>query len=121
MKNILLWNAALVLFVTSTLSADGELRAGFAQVDITPPIGAIITGPMGPASTGIADPLKARAMVVQNGERRLAIVGVDLVKVTRDLTDKIIALVVQQTSITQGCGAGLSEPQPQLSLDPGAG
>ena len=101
MKNIFLLNAALVLFATSALSADGELRAGFAQVDITPPIGAIITGPMGPASTGTDDPLRARAMVVQNGERKLAIVGVDLVKIRRDLSDKAIELVTQQTDISR--------------------
>lgn len=81
--------------------APRELKAGFSQVDITPPAGAIITGPMGPISTGTDDPLKARAMVVQSGKRKLAIVGVDLVKVTHALADKIIVLVTQQTDITR--------------------
>ena len=39
-------------------------------------------------------------MVVQSGDRKLAIVGVDLVKIRHDLTDRIIALVTQQTSIS---------------------
>lgn len=78
-----------------------ELKAGFSQVDITPPIGAIITGPMGPASTATDDPLKARAMVVQSGNRKLAIVGIDIVKIRRDLSDKVIELVMQQTDITR--------------------
>ena len=73
----------------------------FAQVEITPPVGAIITGPMGPASTGTDDPLKARAMVLQSGARKLAIVGVDLVKIRLDLTNKVIELVMQQTDITR--------------------
>lgn len=80
--------------------APNDLKVGFAQVEITPPVGAIITGPAGPSSTGTDDPLRARAMVVQNGDRKLAIVGVDLVKIRHDLTDRIIALVTQQTSIT---------------------
>lgn len=82
-------------------AATPELRAGFAQVDITPPVGAIITGPMGPASTGTDDPLKARTMVVQSGDRKLAVVGVDLVKIRRDLSDKAIALAMQQTDLTR--------------------
>ncbi|WP_395742203.1 hypothetical protein [Prosthecobacter sp.] len=81
--------------------APAALRAGFAQVDITPPIGAIITGPMGPLSTATDDPLKARAMVVASGGKKLAIVGVDLVKIRRDLSDKAIELVMQQTDITR--------------------
>ena len=97
------------LFCLSTLTASageaegrsGELRAGFSQTDITPPVGAIITGPMAPISTGIDDPLMARAMVVQNGGRKLAVVGVDLVKVTRALADRIIELAMQQTDLTR--------------------
>lgn len=96
----------LALFVVVAMTearggAPGDLKAGFAQVEITPPVGAIMTGPMGPISTGTDDPLKARAMVVQGGDRKLAIVGVDLVKFRRDLADKAIALVMQQTDITR--------------------
>src|SRR4051794_20435619 len=69
-----------------------RLHVGFSQVDITPPVGAIITGPEGPVSTGTDDPLRARAMVVQSSDRKLAIVGVDLVKIRHDLADQAIAL-----------------------------
>ncbi|HPA18785.1 MAG TPA: hypothetical protein PLU30_13625 [Verrucomicrobiae bacterium] len=79
-----------------------ELWVGFSQVDITPPVGAIITGPGGPVGTGTEDPLRARAMVVRSGDRKLAIVGVDLVKIRRDLADQAIALVTGQTGITRG-------------------
>jgi hypothetical protein len=98
-------NAILVLLAAAAFAADsertGELRVGFSRVDITPPAGAIITGPAGPIATGMDDPLQARAMVVQNGDRKLAIVGVDLVKIRRDLTDQVIALVTEQTGITR--------------------
>lgn len=100
---------AYLIFIVmglSSFAAEGEkaasdLKAGFAQVEITPPIGAIITGPMGPKSTGVDDPLKARAMVVASGGRKLVIVGVDLVKIRQDLSDKVIELVMQQTDITR--------------------
>lgn len=81
--------------------APRELKAGFAQVDITPPVGIFITGPSGPTSTGTDDPLRANAMVVQSGDRKLAVAGIDLVKIRHDLADQIIALVTQQTGITR--------------------
>ena len=106
MKTSLRLCTSLVLLAAAAFAADekgvpGDLRAGFAKVDITPPVGAIITGPMGPISTGTHDPLQARAMVVQSGNRKLVIVGVDLVKFRLDLSDKVIALVMQQTDITR--------------------
>ena len=104
MKNVLFLPLSVV-WCMGSLAADkdahGQLKAGFGQVDITPPAGAIITGPAGPASTGTDDPLRARAMVVQSGDRKLAIVGVDLVKIRHDLADQAIALVTQQTGITR--------------------
>lgn len=93
--------AALAAFAAGADGGRGELRVGFGQVDLTPPIGGIITGPAGPVSTGTDDPLRARALVAQSGGRKLAIVGVDLVKFRRDLTDQTIALVAQQTGITR--------------------
>lgn len=87
--------------LASGQAVPSDLKAGFAKVDITPPSDAIITGPMGPRGMGTDDPLQARAMVVQNGTRKLAVVGVDLVKVTHALADGIIALVTQRTDITR--------------------
>ncbi len=81
--------------------AQGELRVGFSQADITPPVGAIITGPGGPASVGTDDPLRVRAMVVESGGRKLAIAGVDIVKIRHDLADRAIALVTRQTGIAR--------------------
>jgi neutral ceramidase len=79
----------------------GELKVGFSQVDITPPTGAIITGPALPISMGMDDPLRARAMVVQSGERKLVIVGLDLVKIRRDLADAAIAQASARTGIAR--------------------
>lgn len=97
----LLTTCLCLSFAAGAENAAADLQAGFAQVDITPPIGAIITGPMGPLSTSTDDPLKARAMVVASGGKKLVIVGVDLVKIRRDLSDKAIGLAMQQTDITR--------------------
>ena len=86
---------------SSTTPPTGELRVGFSQVDITPPVGAIITGPRLPQSVGTEDPLFARALVVQSGGRKMALIGVDLVKIRRDLADAAIAQVSQQTGIAR--------------------
>jgi hypothetical protein len=96
-----LLTAVVIAEENDAAPSERTLLVGFSQADITPPVGAIITGPSGPVSTGTDDPLRARAMVVQSGDRRLAIVGVDLVKFRRDLVNEVIALVTQQTSITR--------------------
>ena len=92
--------AGLVSLTGAAEPKSDDFKAGFAQVDITPPAGAIITGPSAPVSTGTDVPLMARAMVVQSGDRKLAIVGVDLVKVRRDVADQDIALAMQRTDLT---------------------
>jgi len=77
----------------------GELRVGFAQTDITPPVGALMTGEGIPGGTGMEDPLQARTLVAQSGDRMIAIVGVDLVKIRFDLADAAIAQASQRTGI----------------------
>jgi len=77
----------------------GELRVGFSQSDITPPVGATITGAGLVRSVGTDDPLLARTLVAQSGDQTMAIVGVDLVKIRRDLADAAIAQASQRTGI----------------------
>lgn len=50
----------------------GQLAAGAARVDITPP-----PAELPPASQGVLDPLYARAIVVGNGQTRAALLTVD--------------------------------------------
>jgi len=95
---------ALVLFSAPAFAGvgegpPGELRVGFGQSDITPPVGAMMTGAGLPRSVGTDDPLLARTLVVQSGDRMIAIVGVDLVKIRRDLADAAIAEASQRTGI----------------------
>jgi len=50
-------------------------------------------------SVGTDDPLLAKTLVAQSGNRTLAIVGVDLVKIRLDLADAAIAQASQRTGI----------------------
>jgi len=61
-------------------SADG-LRAGAAEVDITPPVGHAMWGYAArhdAPSDGVRDPLYARALFIETGGERLALVSLDL-------------------------------------------
>ena len=102
MRSVL--GVVLVLFAAPAFAGvgegpPGELRIGFAQSDITPPVGATMTGAGLVRSVGTDDPLLARALVAQSGDQTMAIVGVDLVKIRRDLADAAIAQASQRTGI----------------------
>ena len=63
------------------LSAEGaSLKAGVAKVDITPPAGVRMWGYAArhTAAQGTLDPLYARVLVLEVGEKRLALVDLDL-------------------------------------------
>lgn len=65
-----------------------KMRVGFAQTDITPPVGAIIPGGFRKQiSTGVHDPLHATACVVSDEKTTVAIVSVDALSVKRSLVE----------------------------------
>jgi hypothetical protein len=68
----------------------GELRVGSAERDITPPVGCYMAGfSLARVSTRVSAPLKVRALVIESGERRIAILGVDNLGVMREDVDWI--------------------------------
>ncbi len=67
----------LVLVTIKWLPAT-TLKAGVAKVDITPPVGVPLWGYELRASTGTLDPLYARVLVLEVGDKRLALVTLDL-------------------------------------------
>lgn len=79
-------------------SATGtQLRAGAAVADITPPLGTHLGGSVGqhrPAQA-VLEPTFARVLMVESGDRRLAVVMLDVVIVTRDYTDRIRAAATE--------------------------
>lgn len=71
----------IIAYGLLTASASGvTLRAGVAKVDITPPTGLPMWGYFARKmpSKGILDPLYARVLVLEVGEKRLALVALDL-------------------------------------------
>jgi len=67
------------------------LRAGAAQMDITPPLGIQIAGDIGrrrPAEV-VLDPLFAKALVLENAGRKLCVISLDVTVVTREWTNRI--------------------------------
>jgi neutral ceramidase len=76
------------------------LQAGFGAVEITPPVGVKMCGALEPRiSVGTTDPLMAKTLVATDGERRIAIVGVDIVGLPRALVDQAIDEAARRTGI----------------------
>lgn len=76
------------------------MKAGFAVADITPPIGKEVPGGLVKAySTCIHDPLLVSAAVFDDGETRVALVGVDTLSIRGRTVRAARALVEQRTGI----------------------
>ena len=82
-------------------SASGaSLQAGMAEIDITPPVGFRMAGYFDERlSTGIHDPLMAKALVLQQGGQRFALVFCDLVGPSLHVTTNARARASRQTGI----------------------
>jgi len=77
--------------MSKTKAVAGALRAGAAQVDITPPLGTQIAGDIGrprPAEV-VVEPLYARALVMEAGGRKVCIVSTDLCAITDEWNEAI--------------------------------
>ena len=88
--------------------SQGGLLVGFGVVDITPPLGV----PLGPVTAGVdesksmiadglLDPLYAKAIVLDDGNTRIAIVALDLVSARRYLLDPARQRVAELTGISE--------------------
>jgi len=76
------------------------LQAGFAKTDLTPTVGLEIPGGFHMLlSTDIHDRLWAEAAVVSDGRETVAIVGIDLIMVPRDVVDSARATIGRRTGI----------------------
>ena len=88
-------------FATSTFAADPALRAGAAVADITPAKGVSLDGPISKNGVvaGVHDRLHARALVLDDGKTRLAIVICDACMIGRDVFDEAKRLVNNATEL----------------------
>jgi len=88
--------------VVAAAPADGGpgLRAGAAVADITPDVGAAIVGGFAPVpSKAVHDPLHARCLVLDDGEKQVALVVLDLLGIHRQLSDEARARIHERFKI----------------------
>jgi hypothetical protein len=80
--------------------AQDTLKMGSSAVDITPRLGTPMAGYYSPrGADGIHDPLYAKAMVLDDGRMKVAIVSLDLIATTREMTHAARTLIAERTSI----------------------
>ena len=82
----------------------GDLKAGAAKIDITPPLGCDMAGYSGRdgGSETIADPLYAKALVFEDGNTRAAIITTDLIGVEATFVDQVRQVIEEATGIPAG-------------------
>lgn len=90
---------AAALLATASLSAAG-FRAGAAAVNVTPNLDTAVNGGIGPGrAVHVHDDLFAKALVLEDGQTRLAWVVVDTCLVDRDVFDAAKRVVTEHTGI----------------------
>ncbi|HEY1763587.1 MAG TPA: neutral/alkaline non-lysosomal ceramidase N-terminal domain-containing protein [Opitutaceae bacterium] len=91
--------AALAVALAAGTSQAGQLAVGAGRADITPPSGFPNWTTKDGAFAGVVSPLYARALVLADGERRLAILQWDLVNTRADGVAKVRRLISEATGI----------------------
>lgn len=77
-------------------------KGGMSEIDITPPLGLAIPGYLKVRKAeGIKDPLFLKALVLDDGERRLAMISVDAIGVESPEIGRIRLLVNERTGIQE--------------------
>ncbi|HXF39903.1 MAG TPA: neutral/alkaline non-lysosomal ceramidase N-terminal domain-containing protein [Blastocatellia bacterium] len=93
----------LLAICAVTANAQGKLMAGVAKTDITPPIGTPLAGygaRRAQPSTGVHDPTEARALILDNGTEKIALVSVDHLGFDHGMVDRIRASASATTQIS---------------------
>ena len=77
------------------------LRAGAAMIDITPAMGMQLAGDIGRhrPMEEIREPLYARALVLEAGGRRCAVVSLDIIAITKEHNTRLRQLIEQRTGL----------------------
>lgn len=74
------------------------LSAGYAEVEITPPLGGSMPGYFRDRkATGVLDPLKAKVLVLRQGKRSVALVACDLIGMSARIVQRIRASAREQS------------------------
>ncbi|WP_439627187.1 LamG-like jellyroll fold domain-containing protein [Gemmata sp.] len=93
--------AALLAFTAHAPAAEVQFRAGAASVDVTPEKFPVVVncGFVEATGTQARDRLHARALVLDDGTTRLAVVVVDSCMMPREFLDRVKELVAGETKI----------------------
>lgn len=93
--------ASILAFSAAGAAENAKVfRAGAARGDITPELGIMIVGGFSPfPAKHIHDPLFARALVLDDGTQRIALVICDNLGMPREVCDEARRLTAQQTGI----------------------
>ncbi len=90
--------AAIVMW--SAVVQETPLQVGLAEIDITPPVGYRMDGYFYERlNTGQRDPLKAKALVFQQGATRAALVVCDLLGMPQSMSSEVRAIAAARTGI----------------------
>lgn len=90
----------VVIFPAFAQDSKPVLKAGAATSNITPPLGQAVVGGFSPfPSVHVHDELHARCLVLDNGEKRIAIVVCDLLGAAQQMFDEAARLVQEKTGI----------------------
>lgn len=119
MTRIVCWSLFVLLNAPLTAAASPDARAGVAALDITPPLGVPLAGYYhARGADGVLDPLYSRALVIEAGGTRVALVALDLINVTRTITEEARAAIEQDAGIPPHqvlIGATHAHTGPQLA------
>ena len=116
--------------MTTTQAKPGDLRVGFAKQDITPPLPFPLAGMVdkkGRMADRIRDPLYARALVMTQGKKTVAVVCCDILLITavlREAAQKAIlnkgltldGLMLSATHTHSGVGAYWDSPSAAMFM-----
>ncbi len=76
------------------------IQAGFARLDITPPLGTPISGYFEPRyAEGVRDPLEVNALALGNGAETMLILACDVVAITQDHAEELRARIAARTGV----------------------
>lgn len=101
MKYLLTLSIGCILAASGVSLARGELKAGAAVVDVTPVQFPVLVngGMLQNSASKVKTPVHARALVLDDGRERLAIVVVDSCMMSRPFLDDAKQLAADQTKI----------------------